>query len=224
MRSPVCNSAAPAPRLGPLAAKRVPTYRRTREGDPPALWPRAAEVADACFGALQELLAPAHGPVREAAALALRPLAPGLLGLPAAGGGRAGARRDRGGGGLRGGPAIRARVLAFAGDALRRAPCRAREGRAPMRPGWRDACPWLVCQCSVASRARLLVKCSGVRGTDGARVSYVAGGFSVWSWCSKEVWTASPVVKHAVNRLARPAGTQTAGRLRVTHFGLLPAM
>ena len=131
-----CAALCTLPQLLRLARGHWPagmarTCRGSRQADLPAPWPCAAEVADACFGALLELLAPAHGPTREAAALALRPLAPGLLGLPAAGGGRAGARRERGGGGLRAGPAIRARVLAFAGDALRRAPCGAQAGRAP---------------------------------------------------------------------------------------------
>ena len=80
--------------------------------------PAAGAVADGCFGALAELLAPQHGAVRETAALALRPLAPGLLGSSAAGG--VGKTCSRGGAstGRRAGAAIRARILAFAGEAL----------------------------------------------------------------------------------------------------------
>ncbi|KAK9842050.1 hypothetical protein WJX81_006195 [Elliptochloris bilobata] len=87
-----------------------------------AISPQAtATAADGCFAALAELLAPRHGTVRETAALALRPLAPGLLGSAAAGGsGKAGGRSGRGGVDCRAGPAIRARILAFAGEALRR--------------------------------------------------------------------------------------------------------
>lgn len=83
--------------------------------------PSAAAVANGCFGALAALLEPQHGAVRESAALALRPLAPGLLGTHAAGGGgggKAGAR-SAGSGGCRSGSAIRACILAFAREALR---------------------------------------------------------------------------------------------------------
>ena len=91
---------------------------------PEHLWSRhehraAAAVADGCFSALAELLAPQHGAVRETAALALRPLAPGLLSSGTAGG--AGKASGRGGAsaGGRPGAAVRARILAFAEEALR---------------------------------------------------------------------------------------------------------
>ena len=90
----------------------------------PELWSRhehraAADMADGCFSALAELLAPQHGAVRETAALALRPLAPGLLSSGTAGG--AGKASSRGGAsaGGRAGAAIRVRILAFAEEALR---------------------------------------------------------------------------------------------------------
>ena len=76
-------------------------------------------MADGCFSALAELLAPQHGAVRETAALALRPLAPGLLSSGTAGGaGKASGRSGASAGG-RPGAAIRVRILAFAEEALR---------------------------------------------------------------------------------------------------------
>ena len=66
-------------------------------------------AAAAAFGLLRELLRPIHGSVRDTAALVLRQLMPGLLGLSESGGNAAAASAPQ-----RAPAAVRAGIVAFA--------------------------------------------------------------------------------------------------------------